>query len=258
MPEPILELEGLSKRFGAVVASDEVTLDLVPGEIHALIGPNGAGKSTVIKQIAGEVRQDKGSIRFAGRDIGRLDVVARAQLGLARTFQVSSVAPEFSTLQNVMLAVQSVERKTFRFFKPALRDASLVEPAMSYLVRLLLDDRADVPAANLSHGERRALEIAIALALKPKAFLLDEPMAGMGPENTEKLVEILDGLRAEAPILLVEHDMDAVFALADRISVIVYGRIIASGTPNDIRANEEVRRAYLGDEALGGGHDGSA
>ena len=258
MPEPILELEGLSKRFGAVVASDEVTLDLVPGEIHALIGPNGAGKSTVIKQIAGEVRQDKGSIRFAGRDIGRLDVVARAQLGLARTFQVSSVAPEFSTLQNVMLAVQSVERKTFRFFKPALRDASLVEPAMSYLVRLLLDDRADVPAANLSHGERRALEIAIALALKPKAFLLDEPMAGMGPENTEKLVEILDGLRAEAPILLVEHDMDAVFALADRISVIVYGRIIASGTPNDIRANEEVRRAYLGDEALGGGHDGAA
>ena len=258
MPEPILELEGLSKRFGAVVASDEVTLDLVPGEIHALIGPNGAGKSTVIKQIAGEIRQDKGSIRFAGRDIGRLDVVARAQLGLARTFQVSSVAPEFSTLQNVMLAVQSVERKTFRFFKPALRDASLVEPAMSYLVRLLLDDRADVPAANLSHGERRALEIAIALALKPKAFLLDEPMAGMGPENTEKLVEILDGLRAEAPILLVEHDMDAVFALADRISVIVYGRIIASGTPNDIRANEEVRRAYLGDEALGGGHDGAA
>ena len=258
MPKPILEIQGLSKRFGAVVASDEVTLDLVPGEIHALIGPNGAGKSTVIKQIAGEVRQDKGSIRFAGRDIGRLDVVARAQLGLARTFQVSSVAPEFSTLQNVMLAVQSVERKTFRFFKPALRDASLVEPAMSYLVRLLLDDRADVPAANLSHGERRALEIAIALALKPKAFLLDEPMAGMGPENTEKLVEILDGLRAEAPILLVEHDMDAVFALADRISVIVYGRIIASGTPNDIRANEEVRRAYLGDEAHGGGHDGVA
>ena len=253
MPEPILELESLSKRFGAVVASDDVTLDLAPGEIHALIGPNGAGKSTVIKQIAGEVRQDKGSIRFAGRDIGRLDVVARAQLGLARTFQVSSVAPEFSTLQNVMLAVQSVERKTFRFVKPALRDASLVEPAMSYLVRLLLDDRADVPAANLSHGERRALEIAIALALKPKAFLLDEPMAGMGPENTEKLVEILDGLRAEAPILLVEHDMDAVFALADRISVIVYGRIIASGTPNDIRANEEVRRAYLGDEAHGGG-----
>ena len=254
MPEPILELEGLSKRFGAVVASDEVTLDLRPGEIHALIGPNGAGKSTVIKQIAGEVRQDKGSIRFAGRTVDRLDVAARARLGLARTFQVSSIAPEFSALQNVMLAVQSVERKTYRFFRPALKDSALVAPAMAHLERLLLDDRAGVRAGDMSHGERRALEIAIALALSPKAFLLDEPMAGMGPENTKKLVGILDGLRAEAPILLVEHDMDAVFALADRISVIVYGRIVASGTPEEIRANAEVRRAYLGDE----GHDGPA
>ena len=254
MPEPILELKNLSKRFGAVVASDEVTLDLRAGEIHALIGPNGAGKSTVIKQIAGEVRQDKGTIRFAGRDIDRLDVAARARLGLARTFQVSSVAPEFSTLQNVMLAVQSVERKTFRFVRPALGDKSLVEPAMAHLERLLLDDRAGVRAGDLSHGERRALEIAIALALRPKAFLLDEPMAGMGPENTKKLVEILDGLRAEAPILLVEHDMDAVFALADRISVIVYGRIVASGSAAEIRANQEVRRAYLGEEE----HDGPA
>ena len=252
MPEPILETRGLSKRFGAVVASDEVTLDLMPGEIHALIGPNGAGKSSVIKQIAGEIRQDQGSIRFAGRDIDRMDMVARARLGLARTFQVSSVAPEFSTLQNVMLAVQSVNGTTFRFLKPALSDTSLVEPAMSYLVRLLLDDRAEVRAGDLSHGERRALEIAIALALRPKAFLLDEPMAGMGPENTKALIGILDGLRAEAPILLVEHDMDAVFALADRISVIVYGRIIASGTPEEIRANAEVRRAYLGEEAYGG------
>ena len=181
MPEPILELQSLSKRFGAVVASDEVTLDLRPGEIHALIGPNGAGKSTVIKQIAGEVRQDSGSIRFAGRNIDRMDMVARARLGLARTFQVSSVAPEFTALQNVMLAVQSVERKTYRFFKPALREASLVETAMSHLVHMLLDDRAEVRAGDLSHGERRALEIAIALALRPKAFLLDEPMAGMGP-----------------------------------------------------------------------------
>ena len=258
MPEPILQTERLSKRFGAVVASDDVTLDLRPGEIHALIGPNGAGKSTVIKQIAGEIRPDKGSIRFAGRDVGRLDMVARARLGLARTFQVSSVAPEFSGLQNVMLAVQSVERKTFRFFKPALKDKPLMAQAMTYLERLLLDDRAEVRAGDMSHGERRALEIAIALALRPKAFLLDEPMAGMGPENTQKLVEILDGLRAEAPILLVEHDMDAVFALADRISVIVYGRIIASGTPQDIRANEEVQRAYLGEDAHGGGHDGAA
>ena len=254
MPEPILALQGLSKRFGAVVASDEVTLDLRAGEIHALIGPNGAGKSTVIKQIAGEIRPDSGTIRFAGRDIDRLDMVARARLGLARTFQVSSVAPEFSGLQNVMLAIQSVERRTFRFFKPALKDKPLMAQAMAHLERLLLEDRADVRAGDMSHGERRALEIAIALALKPKAFLLDEPMAGMGPENTQKLVEILDGLRAEAPILLVEHDMDAVFALADRISVIVYGRIIASGTPEEIRANAEVQRAYLGDEE----HDGAA
>ena len=254
MPEPILQTDKLSKRFGAVVASDAVTLDLVPGEIHALIGPNGAGKSTVIKQIAGEIKPDSGSIRFAGRDIDRLDMVARAQLGLARTFQVSSVAPEFSGLQNVMLAVQSVERKTFRFLKPALKDKPLMAQATAHLERLLLDDRAHVRAGDMSHGERRALEIAIALALKPKTFLLDEPMAGMGPENTAKLIEILDDLRAEAPILLVEHDMDAVFALADRISVIVYGRIIASGTPEEIRANEEVQRAYLGDE----GHDGAA
>ena len=249
MPESILQLDALTKRFGAVVASDDVTLDLRPGEIHALIGPNGAGKSTVIKQIAGEVRPDGGSIRFAGRTIDRLDMVARARLGLARTFQVSSVAPEFSALQNVMLAVQSVDRRIYRFFRPALREAALVEPARAHLERLLLDDRAEVRAGDLSHGERRALEIAIALALKPRAFLLDEPMAGMGPENTKKLVEILDGLRAEAPILLVEHDMDAVFALADRISVIVYGRIIASGTPQEIRSNEEVQRAYLGDES---------
>ncbi len=254
MPEPILQLDALTKRFGAVVASDDVTLELRPGEIHALIGPNGAGKSTVIKQIAGEVRPDAGSIRFAGRSIDRLDMVARARLGLARTFQVSSVAPEFSALQNVMLAVQSVDRRIYRFFRPALREAALVEPAMAHLERLLLDDRATVRAGDLSHGERRALEIAIALALRPRAFLLDEPMAGMGPENTQKLVEILDGLRAEAPILLVEHDMDAVFALADRISVIVYGRIVASGTPQEIRRNEEVQRAYLGDE----GDDGPA
>ena len=254
MPEPILQLDALTKRFGAVVASDDVTLELRPGEIHALIGPNGAGKSTVIKQIAGEVRPDAGSIRFAGRSIDRLDMVARARLGLARTFQVSSVAPEFSALQNVMLAVQSVDRRIYRFFRPALREAALVEPAMAHLERLLLDDRATVRAGDLSHGERRALEIAIALALRPRAFLLDEPMAGMGPENTQKLVEILDGLRAEAPILLVEHDMDAVFALADRISVIVYGRIVASGTPQEIRRNEEVQRAYLGDE----GDDGAA
>ena len=249
MPEAILSLSNVTKQFGALLASDNVTLDLMPGEIHALIGPNGAGKSTLIKQIAGEIKPDSGDIRFAGRDIGDLDAVERSRMGLARTFQVSSLMPEFSVLQNVVLAQQSVSGKIFRFFKPVLSDASLVEPAMAQLERVGLADRAQMRAADISHGERRKLEMAVALALKPRAFLLDEPMAGMGPEGSKRLTGFLDGLRAEAPILLVEHDMDAVFALADRISVLVYGRVIATGTVDDIRGNEDVKRAYLGEEA---------
>ncbi len=232
------------------MVSDDVSLELKRGEIHALIGPNGAGKSTLIKQIAGEITPDGGTIRFDGADITDLDVAARARLGLARSFQVSSLAPEFTALQNVMLAVQAVSGRTYRFLRPALDDALLVEPAMAYLARAGLDDRASIPAADLSHGERRQLEIAVALALRPKAFLLDEPMAGIGPGGTKKLTELLAGLRAEAPILLIEHDMDAVFALADRISVLVYGRIIATGSVEEIRADPKVRRAYLGEEAV--------
>ena len=249
MPEAILSLSNVTKQFGALLASDNVSLDLMPGEIHALIGPNGAGKSTLIKQIAGEIKPDSGDIRFAGRDIGDLDAVERSRMGLARTFQVSSLMPEFSVLQNVVLAQQSVSGKIFRFFKPVLSDASLLEPAMAQLERVGLADRAQMRAADISHGERRQLEMAVALALKPRAFLLDEPMAGMGPEGSKRLTGFLDGLRAEAPILLVEHDMDAVFALADRISVLVYGRVIATGTVDDIRGNEDVKRAYLGEEA---------
>jgi len=249
MPEAILSLSNVTKQFGALLASDNVSLDLMPGEIHALIGPNGAGKSTLIKQIAGEIKPDSGDIRFAGRDIGDLDAVERSRMGLARTFQVSSLMPEFSVLQNVVLAQQSVSGKIFRFFKPVLSDASLLEPAMAQLERVGLADRAEMRAADISHGERRQLEMAVALALKPRAFLLDEPMAGMGPEGSKRLTGFLDGLRAEAPILLVEHDMDAVFALADRISVLVYGRVIATGTVDDIRGNEDVKRAYLGEEA---------
>ncbi|RCK38692.1 ABC transporter ATP-binding protein [Thalassospira xiamenensis] len=249
MPEAILSLSNVTKQFGALLASDNVSLDLMPGEIHALIGPNGAGKSTLIKQIAGEIKPDSGDIRFAGRDINELDAVERSRMGLARTFQVSSLMPEFSVLQNVVLAQQSVSGKIFRFFKPVLSDASLIEPAMAQLERVGLADRAQMRAADISHGERRQLEMAVALALKPRAFLLDEPMAGMGPEGSKRLTGFLDGLRAEAPILLVEHDMDAVFALADRISVLVYGRVIATGTVDDIRGNEDVKRAYLGEEA---------
>lgn len=249
MPEAILSLSNVTKQFGALRASDNVSLDLLPGEIHALIGPNGAGKSTLIKQIAGEIKPDSGDIRFGGRDINDLDAVERSRMGLARTFQVSSLMPEFSVLQNVVLAQQSVSGKIFRFFKPVLNDASLIEPAMAQLERVGLADRAQMRAADISHGERRQLEMAVALALKPRAFLLDEPMAGMGPEGSKRLTGFLDGLRAEAPILLVEHDMDAVFALADRISVLVYGRVIATGTVDDIRGNDDVKRAYLGEEA---------
>jgi branched-chain amino acid transport system ATP-binding protein len=249
MAEPALVIADLGKSFGALKATDGVNLDLRPGEIHALIGPNGAGKTTLINQIAGTIKPDAGTIHFAGEDIGMLGVADRARRGLGRTFQVSSLAPEFSALRNVMLAVQSVQGSSFRFFRPVMRDRSLVEPAMAALERVGLAARAHLPASELSHGEKRQIEIAIALALGSKAFLLDEPMAGMGPEGSKRLTEFLDGLRAEAPILLVEHDMNAVFALADRISVLVYGRVIATGTVDEIRADPEVRRAYLGDDA---------
>jgi ABC-type branched-chain amino acid transport systems, ATPase component len=247
MVEPILQISNLVKNFGALRATDGVTLDLRPGEIHALIGPNGAGKSTLIHQICGTLRQDSGSIRFAGQDVGGLSVAERARLGLGRTFQVSSIAPEFSALRNVMLAAQAKEGSSFRFFKPVMRDQGLIDKAMAMLERVGLTERARIPAAELSHGERRQLEIAMALALQSKAFLLDEPMAGMGPEGSKALTRFLDTLRQEAPILLVEHDMDAVFALADRISVLVYGRVIATGTVDEIRRDPTVRSAYLGD-----------
>jgi branched-chain amino acid transport system ATP-binding protein len=249
MAEAILAITGLVKSFGALKATDNVGLDLRPGEIHALIGPNGAGKTTLINQIAGTVKPESGSIVFDGEEISRLTVAERARRGLGRTFQVSSLALEFSALRNVMLAVQAVQGSSFRFFRPVMRERSLIEPAMAALGRVGLSDRAHLPASELSHGERRHIEIAIALALGAKAFLLDEPMAGMGPEGSKRLTEFLGALRTEAPILLVEHDMDAVFALADRISVLVYGRIIASGSVETIRADPAVREAYLGEEA---------
>ena len=249
MVEPVLAVTDLCKRFGALAASDHVGFDLTPGEIHALIGPNGAGKSTLINQITGAIRHDSGSIRFEGREIGHLGVAGRARLGLARTFQVSSLAPEFTALQNVMLAAAAASGHVYRFFRPVFGDRRLVEPALDHLARVGLEGRAGVRAADLSHGEKRKLEMAVALAMRPKAFLLDEPMAGMGPEGSKELTGFLDGLRSQAPILLVEHDMDAVFTLADRISVLVYGRVIATGNAAEIRASKEVRRAYLGEVA---------
>ena len=249
MVEPLIDIRHLSKSFGGLKATDDVSLDLRPGEIHALIGPNGAGKTTLVHQIGGALKPSAGTIRFLGRDVTSLDVAARARLGLGRTFQISSVAMDFSALRNVMLAVQSRQGSSFRFFQNVMSDRTLTEPAMAALARVGLEGRAAVPASELAHGERRQLEIAIALALGSKALLLDEPMAGMGQEGSRSLTRLLDVLRGETPILLIEHDMDAVFALADRISVLVNGRIIASGAVADIRVNADVRTAYLGARA---------
>ncbi len=249
MTDTVLSVRNISKSFGALLASNDISLDLMAGEIHALIGPNGAGKSTLIKQIAGSLTPDSGTVEFLGRDVTTLDTVARARMGLGRSFQVSSVIPDFTVFQNVALAVQGFRRTTFRFFRPALGDVAIRKASMRHIDRAGLAGREAIRASDLAHGERRRLEIAMALALEPKAFLLDEPMAGMGPDGSKEMTAILDELRREAPILLVEHDMDAVFALADRISVLVYGQVIATGTVDEIRKSAEVRQAYLGDEA---------
>ncbi|WP_068300018.1 ABC transporter ATP-binding protein [Pararhodobacter sp. CCB-MM2] len=249
MAEPVLTLTDLHKSFGALKATDGVSLTLNPGEIHALIGPNGAGKSTLIGQISGRVLPDAGTITFRGHDITRLDVAQRARLGLGRSFQISSLIPDYSARRNVMLALQARQGHSFRFLMPVMRDRGLRDRADAILDRVGLRGRASVPSAELSHGERRLLEIAVALALEPACFLLDEPMAGMGAEGVGALVTFLRDLKTEAPILLVEHDMDAVFALADRLSVLVYGQVIATGTVDEIRNDPRVREAYLGEEA---------
>ncbi|MGJ8545053.1 MAG: ABC transporter ATP-binding protein [Sulfitobacter sp.] len=246
---PLLELAHLHKSFGALKATDDVSITLRPGEIHALIGPNGAGKSTLIAQIAGSLASDSGTVHLAGRDVTGMDAAARARAGLGRTFQISSLAMEMSVLQNVTLGALGRSGAVMRFFAPVLKDQGLRERAMSALERVGLQDHAARKVAELSHGQRRQLEVAVALTLAPQVFLMDEPMAGLGASGSKRLTGFLDGLRAQAPILLVEHDMDAVFALADRISVLVYGQIIASGTADEIRADAAVRAAYLGSEA---------
>jgi branched-chain amino acid transport system ATP-binding protein len=244
----LLQVEGLTKRFGGVVASENVTLDVYPGELHAIIGPNGAGKTTLIGQLTGELKPDAGRIRFDGRDITALPTFQRSLLGLARSFQITSLFLDFTALDNVALAVQANAGHSFHFWRDARGEAELREPARAALARVGLAHRADVMAANLSHGEHRLLEFAMALANQPRVLLLDEPMAGLGPEESARLVEMLRALKRDLPILLVEHDMEAVFALADRITVLVYGRVIACDVPAAIRANEEVRQAYLGEQ----------
>jgi len=249
MAEPILAVDRLIKQFGGIVATDQVSLEVVPGEIHAVIGPNGAGKTTLIAQLSGLLRPDGGSIRFAGRNITSTPAYKRSHLGLARSFQITSIFPDFTALDNVALAIQAHAGHSFHFLRDARADDRLRTPAARMLEQIGLSDRADVLAGNLAHGEKRQLEIAMALATDPKLLLLDEPMAGMGPEDSQRMTEFLQTLKGRYAMLLIEHDMDAVFALADRISVLVYGRVVATGTPEQIRANEEVRRAYLGEES---------
>jgi branched-chain amino acid transport system ATP-binding protein len=246
--ETILATDMLVKRFGGLVATDRLSLDVTAGEVHAVIGPNGAGKTTLVAQVAGELRPDAGTIRFLGEDITRLPAHQRSLKGLARSFQITSIFHEFSALDNVALAVQAHDGHSFRFWTAARRDPALTEPALAMLDQVGLKERAQVQASHLAHGEKRALEIAMALAARPRLLLLDEPTAGMGPDDSARMVRMLARLKGTVTILLIEHDMDAVFALADRITVLVYGRAIATGAPAAIRDNPEVRQAYLGED----------
>jgi branched-chain amino acid transport system ATP-binding protein len=246
--DPILQIRGLIKRFGGVFASDNISLDVKRGELHAVIGPNGAGKTTLIGELAGEISPDAGRIFFDGIDITDLPTHRRSALGLARSFQITSLFLDFTVLDNAALAVQAHAGHSFRFWRPARSEAKLRGPARAALARVGLENRADVVCANLSHGEHRQLEIAMALATAPRMLLLDEPMAGMGPDESARMIALLRELKQEQTILLIEHDMDAVFRLADRITVLVDGRVVASGAPEDIRADAAVRQAYLGSQ----------
>ena len=244
----MLSLKSLSKRFGGVVAVDRVDLDIAAGEVHALIGPNGAGKTTLIHQISGSLGCDSGEIRFLSKDVTRLAAHERVRAGLARSYQITSIFRRFSVLDNLALAVQARSGTSFSFWKPLAVETALFDEARAIAGQIGLSAKIDLPGASLAHGEQRALEVGLALATRPKLVLLDEPMAGMGPEESRRMIELIGRIRAMVTVLLVEHDMDAVFRLADRISVMVNGRLIATGRPEQIRMNEEVRRAYLGDE----------
>ena len=249
MTEPLLAVRQLSRRFAAVDALKAVNFNVEAGEVHALIGPNGAGKTTFIHHVSGALQPDSGRVHFAGRDVTRLAMHQRVAAGMARSYQITNVFLGLSVLDNVMLAVQGRPDagSSFRFWQPARREQRLFDEARSFLEQVGLAGRVETIAGNLAHGEQRALELAMALATQPKLLLLDEPMAGTGPEESTRMVELIEQLARHVTILLVEHDMAAVFRLADRISVLVNGRLIATGTPDQVRADPEVRRAYLGD-----------
>jgi len=244
----MLELRGVSKRFGGVVATDDVTLDVVRGEVHALIGPNGAGKTTLIGQISGVLPTDMGRILFNGVDITRQPAHARVHAGLARSYQITSIFRRFSVLDNLALAVQARSGSSFSFWRPVTAESALFDEARAIAGQIGLAEKSARMAATLTHGEQRALEVGLALATRPRLVLLDEPMAGMGPQESSRMIELIARIRAQVTVLLVEHDMDAVFRLANRISVLVNGRLIATDAPQAIRADPAVRKAYLGEE----------
>ena len=244
----MLSLRKLSKRFGGVIAVDHVDLDVAAGEVHALIGPNGAGKTTLIHQISGSLPSDQGEVLFVDRNITRLKQHQRVAAGLARSYQITSIFRSFSVLDNIALAVQARSGSSFSFWQPVEKESAIFEEASSVLEEIGLGEKKGSPASTLAHGEQRALEVGLALATQPKLLLLDEPMAGMGPEESQHMIALIQRVRSRVTVLLVEHDMDAVFRLADRISVLVNGRLIATDAPEKIKMNPEVRRAYLGDE----------
>ena len=247
---PLLALRGLVKRFGALLVTDHVDLALAQGELHAVIGPNGAGKTTLINQIVGELRSDEGRIELAGRDVTGWPVHARARAGLGRSYQITSVIPEFSVLENVVLAVQARCGHNFRFWQPATAQRALVEGAEQQLGLVGLLRHRDRPAGLLAYGQQRQLELAMTLAIAPRVLLLDEPMAGLGPAETEEMIAVLQGIKHQYAILLVEHDMHAVFSLASVCSVLVYGKVVFRGSPAEVKHSALVREAYLGDEEI--------
>jgi branched-chain amino acid transport system ATP-binding protein len=253
--EPLLRVQNLVRRFGGITATDDLSLDIAKGELHAIIGPNGAGKTTLITQLTGQLQPNSGTIHFDGRDITRLPAYRRSALGLARSFQITSLLKDFTAADNVALAAQAHDGHSFYFWGNARKEKQLREAARMALARVGLERRADVMVSELSHGEQRELELAVALATRPQLLLLDEPMAGLGVSESARMVELLKELRREVTIILVEHDMEAVFALADRITVLVYGRVIACDVPAAIRVNEEVKRAYLGEQHAVTRHD---
>ena len=253
MVNKVLETRSLTKRFGGLLVTDAVSIDVREGEMHAIIGPNGAGKTTLINQLSGEISPNEGAVLFAGKEVTALPISERARLGLLRSYQITSVFEEFTVLENVALAALGARSHAWQLWRPLLGAAHLRDTAARVLDLTRLRHRADDLVSELAYGERRQLELAMALSAEPKVLLLDEPMAGMSPQESVQVIDLLKSLKGQVSILLIEHDMEAVFALADRITVLVYGKVLCTGTPDEIRHNPEVKSVYLGDEMVGEG-----